>query len=53
MFVVSDARVRYLQSARLDDELLVTTSAQKTGRAAMTITKQAWLKHLTRRCPAV
>ncbi len=43
MFVVGDAKVRYLQSAKLDDELLVTTSLQQAGRASMTIHQQALL----------
>ncbi|HSO44535.1 MAG TPA: tol-pal system-associated acyl-CoA thioesterase [Rhodoferax sp.] len=43
MFVVSDAQVRYVQSARLDDELLVTTSLLAAGRASMTIHQQALL----------
>jgi acyl-CoA thioester hydrolase len=43
MFVVSDAQVRYIQSARLDDELLVTTSLLAAGRASMTIHQQALL----------
>ena len=43
MFVVSDAQVRYLKSARLDDELMVTTSLLAAGRAAMTIQQQALL----------
>lgn len=41
MFVVSQATVNYLQSARLDDELLVTTSLLETGRASLTIRQQA------------
>lgn len=44
MFVVSQAEVSYLRSARLDDELLVTTSLLKPGRASMTISQQVWLK---------
>ena len=43
MFVVSDAQVRFIQSARLDDELMVTTSLLAAGRAAMTIHQQALL----------
>ena len=43
MFVVGDAKVRYLKSAKLDDELLVTTSLQDAGRASMTIHQQALL----------
>jgi acyl-CoA thioester hydrolase len=44
MFVVAQAELRYLKSARLDDELLVTTSLLTPGRASMTIHQQAWLK---------
>lgn len=44
MFVVGEAKVRFLKSARLDDELLVTTSLLDTGRASMTIHQQALLK---------
>jgi len=47
MFVVSQADVRYLRSARLDDELLVTTSLWKAGRASMTIHQQAFLSAST------
>lgn len=43
MFVVGEAQVRFLKSARLDDELLVTTSLLDTGRASMTIHQQALL----------
>jgi acyl-CoA thioester hydrolase len=43
MFVVSDAQVRYFKSAKLDDELLVTTSLQEAGRASMTIHQEARL----------
>lgn len=43
MFVVGDAHVRYLKSAKLDDELLVTTSLLEAGRASMTIHQQALL----------
>lgn len=55
MFVVSDAQVRFLKSAKLDDELLVTTSLQETGRASMTIHQEARLCHsgeLTLLCSA-
>jgi acyl-CoA thioester hydrolase len=44
MFVVSEAQVRFLKSARLDDELLVTTSLLEAGRASMTIHQQALLE---------
>ena len=43
MFVVAEAQVRFLQSARLDDELLLTTSLLETGRASLTIHQQALL----------
>jgi acyl-CoA thioester hydrolase len=55
MFVVSDAQVRFLKSARLDDELLVTTSLQEAGRASMTIHQEARLHQggeSTRLCSA-
>ncbi len=44
MFVVGEVQVRFLKSARLDDELLVTTSLLNAGRASMTIHQQALLK---------
>jgi acyl-CoA thioester hydrolase len=42
MFVVSETQVRFLHSARLDDELIVTACPVETGRASMTISQQAW-----------
>ena len=44
MFVVSETSVRYLQPARLDDELLVTAELQEAGRASMVIAQQALLR---------
>ena len=44
MFVVSDAQIRYLRPARLDDELIVTAGPVDTGRASMTIQQQVFLK---------
>lgn len=44
MFVVSEASLRYLQPARLDDELIVTAWPLEVGRASMTIKQQAFLK---------
>ena len=44
MFVVTEARLRYLRPARLDDELLVTAQLQEAGRASLTIAQQALLK---------
>jgi acyl-CoA thioester hydrolase len=41
MFVVSQAQVNYLKSARLDDELVVTTALTEAGRASMSIRQQA------------
>ena len=49
MFVVGQADVHYLKSAKLDDELLVTTSLQNTGRASMSIHQQAFLQTPIRR----
>ncbi|GAB2473052.1 MAG: tol-pal system-associated acyl-CoA thioesterase [Comamonas sp.] len=44
IFVVTEARIRYLQSARLDDELIVTATLTEKGRASLTIHQQALLK---------
>ena len=44
MFVVSEAQIRYLRSACLDDELLVTAWPLAAGRASMTIQQQVFLK---------
>jgi len=43
MFVVSQAQVNYLKSARLDDELLITTTLTHAARASMTIAQRALL----------
>ena len=43
MFVVTDVRLRFLQPARLDDQLLVTANLQEKGRASLTIGQQALL----------
>jgi acyl-CoA thioester hydrolase len=40
MFVVTDTTVKYLQPARLDDELLVTACLTAKGRASLTIAQQ-------------
>jgi len=47
MFVVGEAQLRFLRSARLDDELLVTTSLMDTGRASLKIHQQAFLRTAT------
>ncbi len=44
MFVVSDCTLRYRQSARLDDLLLVTASPVELGKASLTIAQSALLK---------
>ncbi len=44
MFIVSETQVRYLQPARLDDELIVTAELADKGRASMVIRQQAFLK---------
>ena len=44
MFVVTDARLRYLRPARLDDELLVTAELEQAGRASFSIAQQAFIK---------
>ena len=41
IFVVSETSVRYLQPARLDDELLVTARLETGGRASLIIAQQA------------
>lgn len=43
LFVVQDAQVRYLKSARLDDQLQVTTRMLEQGRASMRLLQQCWL----------
>ena len=44
IFVVTEASVRYHRPARLDDELIVTTSMHETGPASMIVKQQALLK---------
>jgi acyl-CoA thioester hydrolase len=41
MFVVTDTAVRYLQPARLDDELQVTVQVVQHARASMSLQQQA------------
>ena len=45
MFVVAETNVRYLRPARLDDELMVTATLEKSGRASLTIWQQVFLKN--------
>ncbi len=44
MFVVTETNVRYLRSARLDDELMVTARLKSAGKASLIIHQQALLK---------
>lgn len=44
MFVVAGAELKYLQPARLDDELIITAQLQSPGRSALVIAQQAFLK---------
>ena len=44
MFVVAETSLRYLQPARLDDELMVSARLESTGRASIGIAQQALLK---------
>ena len=42
MFVVSETSIRYLNAARLDDELLVTARLETPGRASLVIRQEAF-----------
>jgi acyl-CoA thioester hydrolase len=41
-FVVRSASVEYISAARLDDELRLTLSVEKLGRASIQFAQQAW-----------
>lgn len=43
MFVVAETTVKYLRSARLDDQLMVTARLEQIGRSTLTISQQAIL----------
>ena len=43
MFVVSEANLKYLRPARLDDQLLVTAELVEMGRSSFTMTQEALL----------
>ena len=43
IFVVSDVQIKYLRSARLDDQLLVTSHLSELGRSSFTIQQEARL----------
>jgi acyl-CoA thioester hydrolase len=42
LFVVSEAALRWLRPARLDDELGVTVALREAGRASLRVAQQAW-----------
>ena len=42
IFVVSNANIDYVASARLDDEVKVTLKVEKLGRASVQFAQQAW-----------
>ena len=42
IFVVAEANVRYLASARLDDEVVVSVNVVERGQASLRIEQQAW-----------
>lgn len=44
IFVVQEAHVRYLHSARLDDLLRVDTVVLERGRASMRLQQKCWLQ---------
>ena len=43
IFVVSDVQIKYLRSALLDDQLLVTARLSEMGRSSFTIQQEARL----------
>jgi acyl-CoA thioester hydrolase len=42
IFVVTDSAVRYLQPARLDDQIEVSVTLADTGRVRLTLDQVAW-----------
>lgn len=42
LFVVADVQLKYLASARLDDELRVTVEVASQGAASMEFAQEAW-----------
>ncbi|MEO8278166.1 MAG: tol-pal system-associated acyl-CoA thioesterase [Ideonella sp.] len=42
MFIVAQTECRYIQPARLDDELDITVARDHAGRVGMTLSQQAW-----------
>lgn len=43
IFVVSDIQLKYMRSARLDDQLLVSAQLSELGRSSLTIVQEARL----------
>jgi acyl-CoA thioester hydrolase len=44
IFVVSEANIKYLRSARLDDQLLVSAQLSSLGRSSLIITQEVRLR---------
>ena len=42
MFVVTDARLRFVAPARLDDWIEATVVVRRAGQASLTVAQQAW-----------
>lgn len=42
IFVVAETALRYLQPARLDDQLSITVDPEPAGRASLTLNQRAW-----------
>lgn len=42
MFIVAQTECRYIQPARLDDELDITVAREHGGRVGMTLVQHAW-----------
>ncbi len=53
MFVVTDAQLRYLRPARLDDELIVTAAIKQCSRASITLSQQALRRDAGTAAPAL
>lgn len=53
IFVVSDVQIKYLRSARLDDQLLVTAHLSELGRSSFTIQQEVRLLQADTTAPEV
>lgn len=47
LLVVSEVHAKYLRSARLDDELVITTQTRHIGRASVTLQQKAFRKNVS------